>query len=175
MEENIPDEGYEIPLSKLSFKTSLLYRFSTLIIFNKKIFGEIVYSFAPSSSKNSAIEYQSFSASIGYLFNLLENLSPYVSIGYSGATFTTTNYYGYSVNDRRGTLESIKIEGNVKGFLTSAGFLFNVTQNFGFNLFTSYKFYSNASVKAYYYSYDQNAPLVDANGIELGVSIYITN
>jgi hypothetical protein len=175
LEENIPEDPYQLPKSNLSFKASPIYRFSSLFIYNNKFMFEIIYSISPSNDELSSFEYESFSGSLGYMIQILRNLSPYISLGYSASKFTASNHYGSPVNDRQGTLESITLEGNVKGLMTSLGIFFNISQNFGINLLGNYKFYSDVSVNSQYYVSGQTIPTVDAKGFEFGLSIYFTN
>ena len=175
LEENIPEDPYQIPKSNLSFKASPLYRFSSLIIYKKHFMLDIVYVISPSTNELSSFEYESFSGSLSYLIPILRNLSPYISLGYSASKFIASNHYGNPVNDRQGTLESITLEGNIKGLMTSLGILFNISQKFGINLLGNYKFYSDVSVNSQYYDSGQTIPSVDARGFEFGLSIYFTN
>lgn len=175
LEANIPEDPYEIPQSNLSFKASPLYRFSSLIIYKKQFIVEVVYSISPSNEEPSYFKYESFSGALGYMIPILRNLTPYVSLGYSASKFSASNYYGNSVNDRQGTLESITLEGNVKGILTSLGIFYNISWNIGINLFGNYKFYSDVVVNSQGYLGDQTIPTVNAKGFEFGLSINITN
>jgi outer membrane protein W len=137
---------------------------------------EIVYAISPSSDEISHFEYESFSGAVGYMFPILRNLSPYVSLGYSASKFTAfNNNYGFTVDSSNGKLESITLEGNVKGILMSFGVLYNITQNIGINIFGNYKFYPDVKVNSQSYSQNQKYPTVDAKGFEFGLSINFTN
>jgi hypothetical protein len=173
IEEKLSNEIYSVPKTNLSFEASSLFRFSSLFIYKKHYMGEVVYTLSPPTDEQSPFEYKSFSISLSYLFTFLKNLTPYASLGYSASKFTAYHYYGIYLGG--GTLESITLEGNVKGIMLSLGVLYNFTSNVAINLFGNYKFYPEVAVKTQDYYYGTTVPTVDAKGFEIGLSFNLTN
>jgi opacity protein-like surface antigen len=173
LEENIPEEPYVIEKSNASFEASPLLRFSGIIIYRKTLMGEIGYDFNITDGNYPVPSYQSLSFSLSYLFQILENLSPYFSIGYSGAKFKIVQNYGIQVNNSSGTLESITFEGISKGFKGSAGVLYDVSKNLSINLFGSYKFFPEAELNQGTNPSLQTDISVEMKGFEVGFGIIV--
>ena len=173
LEEKLSNETYTVPKTNLSFKVSNLFRFSSLFIYKRNYMGEMVFNFSPATDEQTSLEYKSFSISLSYLFTVLKNLTPYASLGYSASKFTAYHRYGISLGG--GTLESITLEGNVKGIMLSLGVLYNFSSNVAVNLFGNYKFYPDAVVQTQDYYDGTTVPTVEAKGFEIGLSINFTN
>jgi len=173
LEENIPEDPYVIEKSNAIFEASPLLRFSGIIIYKKNLMGEIEYDFNITDGNYPVPSYKSLSFSLSYLFKILENLSPYLSIGYSGAKFKVIKSYGAPVNNSSGTLESITFEGISKGIKGSAGVLYNVSKNLSINLFGSYKFFPDAELNQESFSIPQSDLKVEMKGFEVGFGIIV--
>ena len=173
LEENIPEDPYVIEKSNGSFEASPLLRFSGIIIYKKTLMGEIEYSFNINDGSYPVPSYKSLSFSLSYLFRILEKLSPYLSIGYSGAKFKVIKSYGAPVNNSSGTLESITFEGISKGIKGSAGVLYDVSKNLSINLFGSYKFFPDAELNQESFSIPQSDSKVEMKGFEVGFGIIV--
>lgn len=173
LEEDIPEDPYEVEKSNNSYDATPLWRFSSIIIYRKTIMGEIDYAFGVNNSTNTKFDYQSLSFSLSYLIQILENLAPYLSIGYSGAKFKVVKNYGVQVNNNSGTLESITFHGITKGMKGSFGILYNVSKNLCINLLGSYKFFPKAELNQGSIPSLQSNTNVDMNGFEVGFGIII--
>ena len=173
LEEKLSNQTYNVPKTNLSFKVSNLFRFSSLFIYKRNYMGEMVFNFSPATDEQTSLEYKSFSISLSYLFTVLKNLTPYASLGYSASKFIA--YHRYGINLGGGTLESITLEGNVKGIMLSLGVIYNFSSNVAVNLFGNYKFYSDAVVQTQDYYYGATVPTVEAKCFEIGLSINFTN
>ncbi len=173
LEEKLSNENHTIPKTNLSFEASNLFRLSSLLIYKRNYMLELVFNFSPSSDEQTSLENKSFSISLSYLFTVLNKLTPYTSIGYSTSKFTAYHRYGVSLGG--GTLESITLEGSVKGIMLSLGLLYHFSSNVAVNLFGNYKFYSDAVVQPHDYSPGTTFPTFEAKGYEIGLSINFTN
>jgi hypothetical protein len=173
LEENIPEEPYEIINSDFTFKASPLFRFSSMLIFRNTIIGEIEYAFNSHSDDYSNLDYKTFAISICYILPLLKNPYPYLTLGYSAAKFSVVKNYGVQVDSLRGNLESITLDGNAKGLKTSIGIMYNFTPKVGVNFYGNYKFYPEVKLDQQSFTFIQNVPTVNINGFEIGLSIYL--
>lgn len=173
LEENIPEEPYNIPLSAYTFSASPLFRFSSIVIFKNSLIGEVEYSLSKRNNVYSNLDYKTFAISFSYVIPLLKNPYPFVTLGYSASKFTVVKNYNALVNDRQGRLESITLDGNAKGFNISLGLMYNLISEFGVSLYANYKFYPEINVNQQVFWQIQNLPKVDLKGIELGMSLYL--
>lgn len=173
LEENIPEEPYEIPPSSYTFSASPLFRFSSMIIYRNIIIGEVEYSLSFHDPDYSNLDYKTFAISFSYLSSIFNNPYPYVTLGYSASKFTVVKNYNARVNDRQGTLESITLDGNVKGIKISLGMMYDFTSKFGVNIYTNYNFYPEVEVNQKESLQIQEIPTVAINGVELGISLYL--
>ena len=82
------------------------------------------------------------------------------------------NTYNVIVNN--GRLESITLKGIAQGLKISTGLIYNFNKNLGANFSVRYNIFPKVKVnEEYTYITLPNAPKVDFNGFEIGVSIYI--
>jgi hypothetical protein len=172
LEENIPEAPYEIPKSNLTFRAYPLYRLSSIFIYKNTVMGELEYAFNLHNDNYSNLDYKSFAFSMSYLFTITKNLRPYVAIGYSASKFEVKKNYNVIVNSNGLKLESITLQGNVKGLKASLGTIYNFTKQTGVNIWGSYKFYPKVEVNQKSSNYIINPPTVNMKGFELGLSIY---
>ena len=172
VEENIPEATYEIPKSNLTFRAYTLYRLSSLFIYKNSVMCELEYAFNLHNDNYSNLDYKSFAFSMSYLFTITKNLHPYAAIGYSASKFEVKKNYNVIVNSSGLNLESITLQGNVKGLKASIGTMYNFTGQTGINIWVYYKFYPEVEVNQQSSNYIKNPPTVNMKGFELGLSIY---
>ena len=175
LEENIPEEPYQITKSNFTFKASPLFRFSSMFIFRNTIISEVEYSLSAHNNNYSNLDYKTFAISFSYVIPVLKNPYPYVTLGYSASKFSVIKNYNVLINNYQGRLESITLDGYAKGLKASIGMMYNFTPVFGVNIYANYKFYPEVAVNLQGYFQGQDVPTVDPNGIELGISLYLRN
>lgn len=173
LEENIPEEPYEIPSSSYTFSASPLFRFSSMLIYRNTIIGEIEYSLSFHDPDYSNLDYKTFAISFSYVIPIFKNPYPYVTLGYSASKFTVVKNYNVLVNDNYGRLESITLDGNAKGFKFSLGLMYDFTSTSGVNFYTNYNFYPEVEVNQKESLQIHDIPTVDINGVEVGISLYL--
>lgn len=170
--KNVVKEPDKINESDFTINSFPLFSFSSILIIKNTVLAEIEFALGATSSASSSLDYNSFSLSFSYLFSLYRNLSPYISVGYSGFNFYAEQNYGLSINDDSvRKLESISLDGVGKGMKLGIGVIYKLTNFASINLFGSYRFISPIEVNNHYQSilnYDMN---FDMKGYEIGLKI----
>lgn len=170
--EYVVKEPDKISESDFSINSFPIFSFSSMLIIQNTYWAEIEYALGGSSSQSSSLDYNSFSLSFSYLFSLSQNLSPFLSVGYSGFTFNAVQNYGLPITDNsEGTLESISLDGGGGGLKLSIGAIYNITGFISINLCGSYRFISPTKVNNDYQSTLNHEMNFDMNGYEIGIKI----
>ncbi len=175
LEENIPEPGYKIAKSDLTFNSFPIFTLSSFLIISKNFMFELKYGFNISTSTNEYLSYSSFLASLGYLQPVIKNIKIYGAIGFTGVDFDAFKNYNVEINEHGAVLESIALSGRAKGVKLSLGIKYNVSSSFIIDLTASQNFYSNLEIINSYNYQTPDIPRIDFDSIDIGISFSVTN
>jgi len=141
-------------------------------LFANKFKGDIEYGFSSNTNGSLHLGYKSFSISISYLIHQFGLIEPYVTAGFTSASFTAKNDYHASVNQNGGMLESITIDGNSKGLRIGGGILLNAGKHLIVNFNAVYNASPNTKIKNNHgYDLTGYQTEVNTNGFVTGISL----
>lgn len=175
LEENIPEQGYFIPKSSLSFNSNPIFRFSTFFIITNNYLLEFEYLFNGQKNEKEYFNYQAFSLMFGYLVPINSTLSSYVTLAYSSLEFNAFNKYNIEVDDRQGVLEYIRLNGIASGIKLSCGLKYNFSSKMGIDFRVGYNFFPSLEIDAAGYDLYNKPVSVNINGLEIGLNLCFTN
>ncbi len=175
LEENIPEPGYEITKSDLTFNSFPIFSFSSNLIIFKNLMFELKYGFNITPSSYQYLSYTTFLASLGYLQPVLKNTKLYGAIGFTGVDFDAFKSYNVAINEDKSMLESITLNGRTKGVKLSLGIKYNVSSSFIIDLIASQNFYSDLEIintGSYQIPY---TPSMNIDSYDIGISFSVIN
>lgn len=175
LEENIPEHGYHIPISSLSFNSNPIFRFSTFFIITNNYLLEFEYLFNGQKNEREYFNYQAFSAMFGYLVPIKPTLLSYVTLAYSGVEFNAFNKYDIEVDDRQGFLEYIRLNGIANGIKLSCGLKYNFSSKVGIDFRAGYNYFPSLEIDVAGYDLYNKPVSVNINGLEFGLNLCFTN
>jgi hypothetical protein len=175
LEGNIPEVGYEIAKSNISFNLSKIFTLSSFFIISNNFMIEFKYGFNITSNSAQYLSYTNFIASLGYLQPVFNNTKLYGAIGFTGVDFDAFKEYGVVINNLSGTLESITLNGRAKGANFSFGLKYYVSSSFIIDLTVSQNVYSDLELINTEGYQIPDTPSIDLDSYDIGISFSVTN
>ena len=175
LEENIPEDGYEIAKSDLHFNSFPIFSLSSFIIISKKFMLELKYGFNITTSSQKFLSYTTFLASLGYLQPVLKNTKLYGAIGFTGVDFDAFKNYHGVIDEYSGTLESINLNGRAKGVKLSFGIKYNISSSILIDINASQNFYSDLEIINTEGYQLPDIPSIDLDSYDIGISLSVIN
>ena len=171
LEENVPEAGYIIPKSNMTFNSSPIFKLSSVFLLDQNFLLEFSYGSNLAKETNEYLNHKTFTGSIGYLLPIYKYTKAFCALAYSAIEFKAYKKYSVLVNSYQGTLESIALVGKAKGLKASMGIKYSITAIVSLDIRASYNFFPDVNVKEKHMNNTVTLPRVEVKGFEFGINL----